>query len=58
VSEANIQPGDLVLYGTAPFHHVEMYVGPGSRTIGHGSPPVDAGVIHLLPGPVQIRRYV
>lgn len=42
------QPGDLVLYGSGTAHHVEMYVGPGDKTIGHGSAPVDAGVINLF----------
>jgi cell wall-associated NlpC family hydrolase len=42
------KPGDLVLYGSGTAHHVEMYVGPGDKTIGHGSAPVDAGVINLF----------
>ncbi len=42
------QPGDLVLYGSGTAHHVEMFVGPGDKTIGHGSAPVDAGVINLF----------
>jgi hypothetical protein len=54
ISRANLKPGDLVLYGTYPFHHVEMYVGPGDLTIGHGSAPVDAGSIGMLGGPVAL----
>jgi hypothetical protein len=57
-SESDIKPACVVLYGAAPFHHVELYTGPGQRTEGHGSPPVDAGVIHLLPGPIEIRDYI
>lgn len=44
----SLKPGDLVIYGGYPGHHVEMYVGPGVATIGHGSAPVDAGVIDLF----------
>jgi hypothetical protein len=40
--------GCAVIYGAGSGHHVEMYVGPGSKTIGHGSAPVDAGVIDLF----------
>lgn len=57
VSRADLRPGDLILYGPAPHHHVEMYVGPGQKTIGHGSRPVDAGWIDLAPDP-HFRRYV
>lgn len=46
-----LRPGDLVLYGPAPHHHVEIYVGPGNRTVGHGSPPVDFGDIWMLADP-------
>jgi cell wall-associated NlpC family hydrolase len=42
------QPGDAVIYGSGVGHHVEMYIGPGDKTIGHGSAPVDAGVINLF----------
>ena len=53
------KPGDLVLYGPAPHHHVEMYVGPGDKTIGHGSAPVDPGVIDLFgDGDYEIRSYL
>lgn len=57
ISRAQLRPGDLVLYGPAPHHHVEMYVGPGQRTIGHGSRPVDAGWIDMAPSP-HFRSYV
>lgn len=49
IQRHQLQPGDLVLYGPAPHHHVEMYVGPGDDTIGHGSPPVDKGTITMMP---------
>lgn len=49
ISRAQLQPGDLVLYGSGPpYHHVELYVGPGEQTIGHGSPPVDGGTINMI----------
>jgi hypothetical protein len=48
---ANRKPGDLILYGTPPYHHVELFVGPGTRTIGHGSPPVDPGDIFFMASP-------
>lgn len=51
VSRARLKPGDLVLYGPAPHHHVEMYVGPGDKTIGHGSRHVDAGSIYMMADP-------
>ena len=35
-------PGDTV------GHHTEAYIGPDPRTAGHGSPPVDFGVINLF----------
>lgn len=40
--------GCAVIYGSGPGHHVEMYVGPGDKTIGHGSAPIDPGVIDLF----------
>jgi cell wall-associated NlpC family hydrolase len=58
VSLSQIKPGDAVLYGAFPHHHVEMFVGPGSKTIGHGSAPVDAGVIDLFgDGDYTVRSY-
>lgn len=50
------KPGDLVIYGSGTGHHVEMYVGPGNKTIGHGSAPVDPGVIDLF-GDGDFRFY-
>lgn len=41
------QPGDAVIYGSGVGHHVELFIGDG-RTIGHGSAPVDAGVVDLF----------
>lgn len=40
VSLSQARAGDIILYGPPPSHHVELFVGPGTRTIGHGSPPV------------------
>lgn len=47
-----------VVYGYGPGHHVEAFVGPGEKdhqgsafanlTIGHGSAPIDPGVIDLF----------
>jgi hypothetical protein len=48
VDRAHLRPGDAVIYGSGAGHHVEMFVGPGDKTIGHGSAPVDAGVIDLF----------
>lgn len=56
ITRAQLKPGDLVLYGGGTGHHVEMFVGPGNRTIGHGSAPVDAGVIDLF-GDGDYRLY-
>lgn len=58
ISRAQLKPGDAVLYGTYPFFHVEMYVGPGDKTIGHGSAPIDAGVVDLVPGPTEYRTFL
>lgn len=56
---ANPEPGDAVIYGSGSGHHVEMYVGPGNKTIGHGSSPVDAGVIDLFgDGDYRFFRYI
>jgi len=43
-----LKPGDTVIYGSGPGFHTELYVGPADRTIGHGSAPIDAGVVDLL----------
>ena len=51
IGRDQLKPGDLVLYGPAPHHHVELYVGPGNRTVGHGSPPVDYGDIYMIADP-------
>jgi len=47
ISESELQPGDAIIYGSGTGFHVEMYVGPGNKTIGHGSAPIDPGVINL-----------
>jgi hypothetical protein len=41
-------PGDIIWWSS----HVELYVGPGSKTIGHGSPPVDPGTWNIKPGAI------
>jgi hypothetical protein len=48
---SQLKPGDIVLYGPPPSHHVELFVGPGQATIGHGSAPVDAGTVGMQPDP-------
>lgn len=52
--------GDLVLYGPFPHHHVEIVDDPKKQTtIGHGSPPIDAGIFDLFgDGDFIIRSYV
>jgi hypothetical protein len=57
ISEPEI--GCAVIYGSGSGHHVEMYVGPGTKTIGHGSAPVDAGVIDLFgDGDYRFFKYI
>jgi hypothetical protein len=46
-----------VVYGPGNGHHTEAYIGPGDRTAGHGSAPVDFGVINLF-GDGDYRCYV
>lgn len=58
ITRSQLKPGDVVLYGHWPHHHVEMYVGLGDRTIGHGSAPVDAGTVDLLSGEKHYRSYL
>lgn len=59
ISRSELDSGDAILFGTAPFHHVEMKLGRGgTATIGHGSAPVDRGVVDLLPGPKAYRSFV
>jgi hypothetical protein len=45
--ESNGKPG-YVVYGPGVGHHVEAYLGPGDRTAGHGSAPVDFGTVDLF----------
>lgn len=53
INSAARKTGDAGLYGTPPFHHVEMCV--GAAFIGHGSPPIDA----ITPGfPNVFRTYL
>lgn len=61
ISEGELDSGDAILFGEAPFHHVEMKDGPmsaGPWTVGHGSDPIDRGTVSLLPGPRAFRRYI
>lgn len=60
ISIGAAKPGDLVLYGPFPHHHVEVVLDPAQQTtIGHGSAPVDPGVFDLFgDGDFIIRRYV
>lgn len=61
ISESQLDTGCAIFYGTAPFHHIEMKDGPmkdGPWTVGHGSDPIDRGVVALLPGPRAYRRYI
>lgn len=51
ISAKDAKPGDYVLYGPYPHHHVEELVGPGPRTVGHGSPPVDFGDAYMMADP-------
>jgi len=46
-----------VVYGGGTGHHVEAFIGPGDRTAGHGSAPVDYGVIPLF-GDSDYRCYI
>lgn len=56
--EASKTPGAAILFGSSPFHHVEMALGDGTtHTIGHGSPPIDMGSFDLLPGSKSFRKY-
>lgn len=56
----NPKPGDAVLYGPFPHHHVEMVLDPSTETtIGHGSAPVDQGSFNLFgDGDYIFRTYV
>jgi hypothetical protein len=46
VPVADARPGDVIWWP----QHCELYVGPGNRTIGHGSPPVDYGTTTIFAG--------
>lgn len=48
ISRSQLQPGDLVIYGSGTAYHVELFVGPGDRTIGHGDASINAGVVDLF----------
>lgn len=53
--ETSGKPG-YVVYGPGVGHHTEAYLGPGDRTAGHGSAPVDFGVVDDF-GDGQFRCY-
>lgn len=42
---SQLKPGDVMIWAD----HTELYVGPGNRTIGHGSKPVDYGTTGMKP---------
>lgn len=42
------KPGDLMM--SANTGHVELYVGPDGKTIGHGTPPIDEANVSAWPG--------
>lgn len=50
ISRANLKPACAVVYGGGNGFHTELFIGPGQRTAGHGSPPIDFGIIDLIPG--------
>jgi hypothetical protein len=50
VGIGDLKPGDVIIYGSGAGHHVELYVGPGNKTIGHGSAPVDYGATDMMSG--------
>lgn len=52
---SKLKPGVAIVYGSGNGFHTELYIGPGNRTAGHGSPPIDFGIVDLIPG-VQ-KRY-
>lgn len=59
IRRSELKPGDLVLYGPGTAHHVELYVGPGEKTVGHGSAAIDAGVIDLFgDSDYRVYRYI
>lgn len=65
VALSECKGGELVLYGPYPHHHVEVLdkldpnLPGGGSTIGHGSAPIDAGVIDLFGDRnYVIRQYV
>jgi hypothetical protein len=60
ISEAHLDTGCAIFFGTAPFHHIELKDGPmseGPWTVGHGSAPIDRGTTTLLSGSRAFRRY-
>lgn len=60
IAEHELDTGDAILYGVAPFHHIEMKIGKMSvtnKTMGHGTSDTNEGIVALLPGPRAYRRY-
>lgn len=59
IPRSKLEPGDAVIYGSGSGFHTELYVGPGDRTVGHGSAPIDFGVVDLLgDGNYRCFRYL
>lgn len=61
ITRNQLRPGDDVIYGSGNGFHTERYIGDGhpnhslgqtgnQRTAGHGSPPIDFGIVDLIPG--------
>jgi hypothetical protein len=60
IAEHELDTGDAILYGHAPFHHVEMKIDPISvsvETEGHGTGDTNKGIVALLPGHREYRRF-
>lgn len=61
IREDELDSGDAILFGVAPFHHVEMKYGPMKKsnlTVGHGDSAINYGSTTLLPGNREFRRYI
>lgn len=60
IAEHELDTGDAILYGEAPFHHIEMKIDPiavSIETEGHGTGDTNKGIVALLPGPRAYRRF-
>ncbi len=57
VTRAQVKPGDLLMVGRPPFHHVELIVNARTgATIGHGTAPIDGSNINRY-NPVRYVTY-